>query len=77
MQLATMHVLSEGGATISIALEGTIDMVNWFTVSGPNPFTERMSTGAGGPVCVAYRGNILSMTGGTDPKVTAHIAIKE
>jgi hypothetical protein len=80
MRFPGMSVVATGNPNAQVVLEGTIDGVNWRTY-----FTVTLTSGGAqvafasvvnslGP-SVAYRANLTSLSGGTSPTVTAHIAI--
>ncbi len=84
-----MSVSVTGGATVTVALQGTVDGENWFDlntdISSSSSSFRIVSTkhdSATGVqedqrVCTAFRANLTSLSGGSDPTVSASIAIKE
>lgn len=70
---ATMFAVCSSGFTTLLTLEGTIDGTNWVEV-GASAIRSGgyVNTRQGCPLCVAFRANLKSITGGT---VTASILI--
>lgn len=85
----TMYVTSTGSPTYLVHLEGSHDGVNWFTVatsSSANPVSTVVSGGqqAGSSPVASYmhlaryvRANLISLSGGSSPTITATIAVGE
>lgn len=90
-QTATMTVSTTGTPTYSIALEGSVDGESWFTLNSslvsqtvaPQTVSTQHAVGTSGGnvdderVCIAFRANLTSFSGGDSPTLTASIAIKE
>lgn len=65
-------------ATISLAIEGTIDGIVWRVITETIETSEASGITASDNttlVFTAFRANLIALTGGTDPTVTATLAI--
>lgn len=77
VNMISMQVSFTGGApTVKVELQGTIDRVNWFPVAtfdtGASNTSGQIVTSTT-HVLLAARANLITLSGGTNPTVTAHI----
>ncbi|MEM4313086.1 MAG: hypothetical protein QXH95_03420 [Thermoplasmata archaeon] len=66
-------VVTGSPASVQVDLQGSIDNVNWFTLDSSTTTTSEMRFVTGKGV-MYYRGNVVTLSGGTSPTVTVRIA---